>query len=319
MRSTIAAVLLQIALTILPAAALDCPRPPADLSVTEYQRQLDEIAGQVKSAESDSDFSFISNCLPDHWTIQRGASRFEIGSWAVRNDLYEIQKEKDPDERKDEIEELETSLKNMRDQAGRYDESSFPSERDRLNRILSKPEYRHAIGPGWQDQFKDRVYAFLLRILGVSIEHSSEILTLLRLLGWAIVLFVLALLMRVLLRWLTVDPGSSIASGRMAVSATHWTDWLEQARLAASENDWRRAIHFAYWAAISHLEAEGCWPADRARTPREYVRLMSEEGERRSLLVKLTRKFEYFWYAQHSATQTEYQETLTELESLGCR
>ena len=38
---------------------------------------------------------------------------------------------------------------------------------------------------------------------------------------------------------------------------------------------WREAIHFLYWAAISRLESKRLWPADRARTPREYLALVA--------------------------------------------
>jgi hypothetical protein len=319
MRPTFAAVLLPLAFMVSAAEAQDCPPTPTVLSVSEYQQQLNELSNELKSAKVDPDYSKIASCLPEHWNVETGNTRFEIGTWAIRNDLYEVEKETGADDRSDKIDDLQLTLNSMRDQAGSYEDKSFSAQRAHLDQILAKPEYRHATGPGWQEQFKDWIYALLLKILGKSIEHVSGMLTLLRVLGWSLVLLAVAFVMRFIFRWLMLEGAASVSPGQIAISATHWTNWLGQARLAANDSDWRRAIHFSYWAAISYLESEGCWPADRARTPREYVGLMSEEGERRSLLVKLTRKFEYFWYAQHAATQSEYQETLDELEALGCR
>jgi hypothetical protein len=66
-----------------------------------------------------------------------------------------------------------------------------------------------------------------------------------------------------------------------AASAREWQLWLEDARKAAAAGQWREAIHFVYWAAISRLESRRLWPADRARTPREYLALVAPEDPRR--------------------------------------
>src|ERR1035441_9342535 len=65
-----------------------------------------------------------------------------------------------------------------------------------------------------------------------------------------------------------------------AASARDWQLWLADARRAAAAGQWREAIHFVYWAAISRLESKRLWPADRARTPREYLSLVAAEDPR---------------------------------------
>ena len=104
-----------------------------------------------------------------------------------------------------------------------------------------------------------------------------------------------------------------------APSARSWRSWLAEAREAADRQNWRNAIHLAYWAGISFLESGGAWKPNRARTPREYLRLLSSRNPKHPALSALTRKFELVWYGDRAAVETDFQETLGQLERLGCR
>jgi hypothetical protein len=90
-------------------------------------------------------------------------------------------------------------------------------------------------------------------------------------------------------------------------SARDWQLWLEDARRAAAEGRWREAVHFVYWASISRLESKRLWPADRARTPREYLALVAAEDPRRVGLATLTGSFERIWYGGRPAGEKEYR------------
>jgi hypothetical protein len=92
-----------------------------------------------------------------------------------------------------------------------------------------------------------------------------------------------------------------------AASARDWQLWLADARKAAAAGLWREAIHLVYWAAISRLESKRLWPADRARTPREYLALMMPEDPRRDGLASLTRSFERTWYGGREAAESDYR------------
>ena len=96
----------------------------------------------------------------------------------------------------------------------------------------------------------------------------------------------------------------------LPVSAKEWTIWLSEARAAAARGDWRDAIHLAYWAGISFLEREGFWKPDRARTPREYLHLISPQNEQRETLTALTRIFELAWYAKRESSEQTFVQTL---------
>ena len=92
-----------------------------------------------------------------------------------------------------------------------------------------------------------------------------------------------------------------------AASARDWQLWMGDARQAAAAGLWREAIHFLYWAAISRLESKRLWPADRARTAREYLALVAPEDWRRDKLAALTRSFERTWYGGREANEGDYR------------
>ncbi len=85
-----------------------------------------------------------------------------------------------------------------------------------------------------------------------------------------------------------------------------WQLWLEDARKSAAARQWREAIHFVYWAAISRLESKRLWPADRARTPREYLTLIAADDPRKASLASLTGSFVRTWYGGREAREADY-------------
>jgi hypothetical protein len=103
-----------------------------------------------------------------------------------------------------------------------------------------------------------------------------------------------------------LSAGLQRQPGQGAASARDWQLWLQDARQAAARGDWRDAIHLLYWASISRLESGGLWPADRARTPREYLALLGEENSHRESLGALTRSFERTWYAGQSSSEADF-------------
>jgi hypothetical protein len=108
-------------------------------------------------------------------------------------------------------------------------------------------------------------------------------------------------------RWRIRLTPESIGPAPQAPSTRDWQLWLDAARKAAAAGAWREAIHCVYWAAISHLESRRLWPADRARTPREYLALLAGEDPRRAGLAALTGSFERTWYGGRPAAEGEYR------------
>jgi hypothetical protein len=104
-----------------------------------------------------------------------------------------------------------------------------------------------------------------------------------------------------------------------APSAQGWQEWLEQGQSLGREGRWREAIHHVYWAAISCLESRRLWPADRTRTPREYLGLLSGKPETQADLSSLTRSFEHTWYGGRQAGEKDFAEACGLLERIAAR
>lgn len=184
-------------------------------------------------------------------------------------------------------------------------------ERAVMREVLAGPEFR-----GLQEQTaKDSAFEKFQRWLNHLFASADFLKTrsawIGRVIVWGFVLGVCIALVLALLRlerrWrVRITPDDFDGPAPNAASARDWQLWLEDARRAAASGEWRIAIHFLYWAAISRLESRRLWPADRARTPREYLALVADEDPRKSGLSQLTGTFERFWYGGREAAESDY-------------
>jgi hypothetical protein len=94
---------------------------------------------------------------------------------------------------------------------------------------------------------------------------------------------------------------------------------MNEAQVALASGEFRDAVHLSYWAAISSLERSGAWAPDKARTPREYLRLIAPSSPARPLLDEISRVFEVVWYGQSVPSQAECKEFLSRVEKIACR
>jgi uncharacterized protein DUF4129 len=162
-----------------------------------------------------------------------------------------------------------------------------------------------------RDTMMEKVSGWLNQLLQSATRLRARSAWIGRLLVWGFVIAVCVALVLLLLqverRWrLRLVPEERV-SAPQAASARDWQLWLEDARAAAATGRWRDAIHFVYWAAIARLESRRVWPADRARTPREYLALLAPEDPRRQRLAALTGSFERTWYGGRSAEEDDYR------------
>jgi hypothetical protein len=194
------------------------------------------------------------------------------------------------------------------------DEPPIPdhaAERASMEQVLAGPDFRNLKRQSVTDSLWEKFANWLNRLLASAGNFGVRSAWIGRVLVWGFILAICIVLVYSLVRlerrWrvkLTPDldlpaPGSA--------SARDWQLWLQDARDAAAEGLWREAIHFVYWAAISRLESRRLWPADRARTPREYLALVAPEDPRRTGLSQLTTTFERFWYGGRPAAESDYK------------
>lgn len=185
------------------------------------------------------------------------------------------------------------------------------NERAVMRAVLAGKEFRNLQEQTVQDSVLEKFARWLNRLFASVGFFKARSAWIGRVLVWGFILAVCVALVYSLIRlerrWrvrLTPEDDQMPAPG--AASARDWQLWLEDARCAAANGAWREAIHFLYWAAISRLESRRLWPADRARTPREYLALVADEDPRKSGLSQLTSTFERFWYGGRAAAESDY-------------
>jgi hypothetical protein len=189
-----------------------------------------------------------------------------------------------------------------------------------LTAILARREYQGVTQSSALERFQEWLVNWLDRILGRLAGFGSRSpwigYTLLALLLISVCVGLIWAVIRIERRSrIRLVPDFAPSAG--APSAREWQLWLEDARRMAAQGLWREAIHFLYWASISRLESKRLWPADRARTPREYLRLLPGADPRKTNLTSLTRSFERTWYGGRQARSSDFEAALQLAAELG--
>jgi Domain of unknown function (DUF4129) len=220
--------------------------------------------------------------------------------------------------------EAQARLQNDEKQAGSPAEpaSNYASQRAALNAILSQRAYQGTTQASPVDRFREWLYNQLDKFLASLVRFGSRS----RWIVWSLrVLLVLGICVGLVWAIVRIERGSriklvpDIVPSPDSPSAREWQLWLADARAMAQKGQWRDAIHFVYWAAIARLESRRLWPADRARTPREYLRLMPGADPRTPTLTALTRSFERTWYGGRAAESGDFETALELAVSLGVK
>ncbi|MFZ0731619.1 MAG: DUF4129 domain-containing protein [Candidatus Sulfotelmatobacter sp.] len=288
------------------------------LSTSEYRAELDRLLAATHQLDSSGNPTPSAlHDLPPIWHVRLDDRDFDISTEGLRRDVRRYESDKNAAN----AVAIRARLQSLRDDLDGFEKppADVSSRRSELNSILSRPEFGDVRGPNWLDRLKLQIIEFLIRILR-RLFRLTAIPTISKYVVYG--LMALALLALVYIAYRSIWRGQEVAEvvpRDLPVSAKEWAIWLQEARAAASKGDWRDAVHLAYWAGISFLERQGFWKPDRARTPREYLRLLSGSSDKRETLAALTGIFELTWYAKRDASEGTFSETLAELEKLGCR
>ncbi len=197
---------------------------------------------------------------------------------------------------------------------------SYAGERKSLNAILAQKAYQGVTEVSATDRMREWFYNLLDKVLSGLYRFGSRspwiAFTLRALLLVAICTALIWFLVRIERRSrVRLTAGDEPAPG--APSAREWQLWLKDAQAMAAKGLWREAIHFVYWASIARLESRRLWPADRARTPREYLGLLAGSDPRKPSLTALTRSFERTWYGGRAAASNDFTAALELAAALG--
>ena len=295
----------------------------SSISTEQYLRQLQDLNAKIAEVrEHPEQAKAVEDSVPDRISINCKSGECSLSYEWLKKDLKQFQKA-DPQKRSAFLDHIQQKLNLFEEQARAYEQESVDStsEHAKLGEILSRREFNRVHGPNRFDIWWEKVVRWLNKFFGSHPITGNSGLDL-----WHILVYSAVVVAFVLFAvWLKKRFDFARADDHprdimpFAPSARSWRSWLAEARALAQKEDWRNGIHLAYWAGISFLEEHGAWRPDRARTPREYLRLLNARNTQYPVLTALTRKFEITWYGQRSANATDFQETLGQLERLGCK
>jgi hypothetical protein len=286
--------------------------------VSGYIAELDRLSAAVESfRKRPQSVPEIIRRLPAEWTVRLENQTFQINTEYLK-DGFEKLREKESDAALHLILARIAALK-ADAQAFQKSPEDASSSRNALRLILARREFKKVHGPTSWDALKKKLLLFVVRMLQ-RIFGSSAFPTVSKLLVWMLV--VAAIMTLAILIFKAMQRNARLEATALEsspVSAKPWTAWMAEAHAAAAKGSWRDAIRLSYWAGISFLESRGLWHLDQARTPREYLRLLTSSSEYWSSLSALTRRFEAIWYGGAEAGPDSFSKALNNLESLGCR
>jgi len=289
------------------------PAPP--LTPSEYRASLQTLLGAIRDPRGAVSPADVAAKLPTAWRVNTGRELLLIPSEPVRRQLSALGKAPDAGRRSRVESYLQRRLADL--DAFEAPPRDSTDARRRLTAILARREFHAVRGPSWLDRLKQRIAEWVLAVAG-TILGSSSFPTVASAVVFGLILLAMLVTAAWVYRALAGGP-QPIVAGPVPVSAKEWTVWLREAREAAAAGHWQDAVRLAYWAGISSLESQGIWPPDRARTPREYLRLLPGASTHRPALSSLTGTFERVWYGNRGANAETFRETVAALQELGCQ
>jgi hypothetical protein len=304
-------------LLLADVAPAQTPQTPAEMDVPSYESELGRVADSIQHPEQIPE---LRKSLPPNWPVRVGDKTVQVPTDWLRSDLKHIEEE--PARSASISREVTSRLVAMRKAASGLERGASPANlgaaHTQLDAILSSREFGAAQGPSQWDVLKARIarwislqiYNLLSRLhLGAKAGNA---------LAWVIVgVAFLALCYWAWKSLYTLNRKPEIPAG-LATQSDDPRQWARDALAAADRGDYREAVHCAYWAAVVHLETLGILKRDRARTPRESLRLLDPHPTEQNLLRDFTRRFELIWYGYRPASVNDWSEARSHLEKMGC-
>ncbi len=295
---------------------------PAPLTTTQYADLLQRYEQQVQELSSAPHKAVaFRDSIPDNVIVHSDHGDVTVDLVFLRDVLDRFLKA-GPSVKPNILYGLSTRLKSMHAEAALYDQpgGADAAVRARLDRILSAREFNRVRGPNALELFKQRVQAWISSLL----QKISPKLPDVQDFGQYFVWGMIALACAIAGVWLYRISRENAARGPREIfpflpSSRDWREWLADARARAAQGEWRDAVHFGFWAAVSRLESEGVWPPDKARTPREYLNEIPGASQAREPFGTITQRFEASWYGNRATTEADFAQFTANLERLGCR
>jgi hypothetical protein len=306
----------------LPLATTQASETSARYNLDSLGTELQQLSDSLSRHPSGHEMASLRNSLPVNWTVKTSQGTYSISSEFLRrqlatdgNGLAKVW-----------VDHLLQEIQSYSAARPAGDSNS----RGELDKILAASEFAAVHQRSAWEIFRQRVYAWFDRLLYRIFGGLTRYPIGGQILFWVVLLagvgFIALWLFRLLV---SRDRMDRLPLGEMVSASRTWQEWIRMAREAANRNEFRYAVHAAYWAGIARLEDVGAVPRDRTKTPREYLRLVTQPSEHeiteasnygyREPLAKLTAGFERIWYANRGAGPEAFEQTLQQLEALGCQ
>jgi hypothetical protein len=298
------------------------PAPSRELTLREYISELDRCSQSLKDAAKDrTTLQGFRASLPAEWIVKSGDERYSVGTEWLSTGLAAF--EGNSHASASLLVPAEKRIAALRNAARELEAASSPRDltqvRGQLDKILSAREFAGLRGPSWWDVIQARIKEWFYKQFIKLFGHLRRAKVAGNVIAWGLTLLaaiVLAVWAMRLAKRGDRNPKMDLRGARP--TGQDWHYWMRQAAAAAKNNDYRAAIHAAYWAAVSRMEEANFLPEDRSRTPRESLRLIQRECSQYAPLKQLTLRFELVWYGYRFATAAEWNDAVQQLEKIGC-
>jgi Domain of unknown function (DUF4129) len=300
--------------------------PPYDAET--FVEELGRLkAGLENARKSTETLRAYRESLPKAWAVDAGGRQYDVPADLFVSRLLKAEKQPEfrgqqLDQARDYLVALAAETASLSGQPPRAD-----SARAKLDAILARSEYTHTRKESWWDKLRARIYEVIDEVLARILRGVGGQASLGYALLWiGICAAAILIAYWIFRRWFRAARVEEMALQAAAVPSRSWQEWIFAAREAASRGDYRMAIHCGYWAGIARLQDLGALAPDRAKTPREYLRALTKSklilpetlATRHQALSMLTSRLEKIWYGYQAATEADFRDSLTQLETLGC-
>jgi hypothetical protein len=293
----------------------------AAIDINVLCEELRDISAFLQHNPSSKELAALRDSLPAEWKVSTTDADYSISTEPLRKRLA-----------RGSVADTKAWVDSLTEELGGYSgarQENNATARAELNRILTNPEFAAVHAPTAWDLFRQRLARWIGRFFEWLLGGLSRYPISGQILFWIIVVACVGFIALWVFRYLVSRDRLQYLppQGHAGIPSRTWQEWIRAAREAAGRKDFREAVHCAYWAGITRLEDLGALPKDPTKTPREYLRLLSEPAisdsvarpNYREPLSALTVGFERIWYANRGAGSDDFRDALRQLEALGCQ
>lgn len=327
--------------TLLLLAQPASARPQSNLSPVSSEEAaasgVDAFAGELRDVQASlratppatQPITKLERNLPGSWRVNAPDGSYEVSSAPLRDLLAAAAR--DSSTRAVKLKQAQQWVAELESEITSYDSPGGTPDsqaRARLDSILSAREFNYVHKASATEWIRNKIYHWLERLYSSLMARITKHPIGERAFFWVLLLGLVTWLAFSLFRfWANRSRFEELKSPRTFARSRTWQEWLRASSEAAARGDFREAVHSAYWGAIARLEDLQLVPADHTRTPREYVQLYSLPHEeqlapsarQKESLAGITARLERTWYGRASAGPSDFQESLREVEALGCQ